>query len=386
MKKYKLILSLVLASLMVLGLFVSHPSNVKAEDSSNNSEYTYTVRIFPGAQGTFNSSGGGTFQTIDGQQVIVYENMKYGEAISFSTGWVDVTNPNKYYASGIRESGRDNKEAPYFTVTRDIDYVVAYTIPGATVQYTVTYYDMNGNQIAPNTVGDANIGDKLLVGALIIPGYEDYTPGYLYENGTFVEGGNIAKTLVDNPLENVIRFTYRAPQVTPQESSSTTPTESSATTPTESSPTTPTESSATETTESSGAEGTGESSAAGTEESSNASGTQESGQPGQESSGAGTEESSGQNAQESGGQESNSSTVIIDLDDSSVPLAGPDDESSDKDKDKEKDKDQKPKTVIEFLKTPGGIIAAVAGVGGLGFVLALIIYGLKKKDRKDNDR
>lgn len=348
MKKYKKHLAILLSLLLVLGIVIGKGmSPVKAADDSEDDGYTYTVRIYAGAQGTFK----------DGSTVKVYTR-KYGESISFTNDMIAVTKPNKYFVAGIKEAGKDNKEKPYFTVTKDIDYVVTYGVLGNAAEYTITYQDMDGKEIAPAQTGFANVGDQPIIGALIIPGYEDYTPGILTASGAFIEGHNLTRTLSANAAENIFPFVYRAPQAAPQESSSQQQQQQQQQQQT--TPTTPT------TEESSAAAGTEESSAAGT---------------GEESSGAQQGETSQAGGQESGSQPSDSD--IINLDDSSVPLAGPDDESSSDESSGGKGKTDGDKN---FLKTPGGIVASAGVVTLIGLGLWGVIAATKKKKKDDENK
>ncbi len=379
MKKYRKHLAILLSLLLVLGLVIGNGiSPVKAADDSDDDGYTYTVRIYAGAQGTFK----------DGSTVKVYTR-KYGESISFTNDMIEVTKPSKYFVAGIKEAGKDNKEKPYFTVTKDIDYVVTYGVLGNAAEYTITYQDMDGKEIAPAQTGFANVGDTPIIGALIIPGYEDYTPGILTASGTFIEGHNLTRTLSANAAENIFPFVYRAPQAAPQESSSQQQQQQQQQQEQQTTPTTPTteESSAAAGTEESSGAGTGEeSSGAGTGESSQA-GSQESsgGQQGETSQAGGQESSGGQQGetsqagnQESSGSQANDSD-IINLDDSSVPLAGPDDESSSD----ESSGGNKTKP-SDLLKTPGGIIATVGVVTIIGLGLWGVIAATKKKKDDEN--
>ena len=154
-------------------------------------DYTYTVRIFAGAQGT-----------IGGQEVVVYDGLSYGSVITFNTGSVNLTNSDKYYVKGIRESGSDNSNTVRaFTVTGDMDYVVAYGIQGEAVAYTVNYQDANGNTLMPSETFYGSIGDRPVVAFQYIEGYQP-------------QAYNLTGTLSDNAAENVFTFVY-TPVTTP---------------------------------------------------------------------------------------------------------------------------------------------------------------------------
>lgn len=124
-------------------------------------EYTYKVRVFAGNQGT-----------IGGSTVVV-------DPDSFTPGDVTVSS-DRYYAKGIRESGKDIN--PYRTdlpdsVDHDTDFVVVYGLNTDLVTLTIRYLSTDGAQLAENRVLYANAGDKPMVKALYIDGY---APEYLY--------------------------------------------------------------------------------------------------------------------------------------------------------------------------------------------------------------
>lgn len=149
--------------------------------------YTYTVRIFAGAQGS-----------IQGQDMVVYENLQYGSQFTFHLNSVSLPSDSKYYIKGIRESGNDNSErlaTPSFGVTRDCDYVVVYGIKGETVAYTVNYLDADGNTLMPSETFYGNQGDQPVVAFQYIEGYQP-------------QAYNLTGTLSGNEAENVFNFVY----------------------------------------------------------------------------------------------------------------------------------------------------------------------------------
>ena len=149
--------------------------------------YTYTVRIFAGAQGS-----------IRGQDVVVYPDLKYGSQFTFNLGTVGITDDSKYYVKGIRESGSDTSEELSmlsFEVTKDCDYVVAYGIKGETVAYTVNYLDADGNALMPSETFYGNQGDRPVVAFQYIDGYQP-------------QAYNLTGTLSGNEAENVFNFVY----------------------------------------------------------------------------------------------------------------------------------------------------------------------------------
>lgn len=152
--------------------------------------YTYTVTFYAGNQGTF--AGGASKITVSGKAK--------GSKISFDIGQVSVPSTSPYYVKGIRESGRDNSEAvspSAFSVTEDVDYVVAYGIKGEQVAYTVHYLDADGNTLSDSRTYYGNVGDKPVVAFLYIEGYQP-------------QAYNLTKTLSANEADNVFNFEYEA--------------------------------------------------------------------------------------------------------------------------------------------------------------------------------
>ena len=175
----KKILTLILAAVLLCMAF--------APLALADDEYTFTVRIYSGAQGEFS----------DGTTVTVIPGLKYGDRITFDPDSIVLNDGSKYYIKGIRESGKDNNtvDATSFVVTEDADYVVAYGIRGEMVKYTIRYVDENGKKLEEPSEYYGNIGDKPVVAFLHIEGYvpEDY---------------NLTKTLSEKESENVFTFTY----------------------------------------------------------------------------------------------------------------------------------------------------------------------------------
>ena len=129
-----------------------------AAEGGNEKEYTYTVTLSAGNQGTFNGTGGvhviGGSAQISGGDAIRITGLRAGDVVVLdaTAGMVDLKNGDKYYIKGVRESGRDNNTVAdsAFTVTKDAEYVVAYGIQGDMVSYTVNYQDGGGNELAPS--------------------------------------------------------------------------------------------------------------------------------------------------------------------------------------------------------------------------------------------
>lgn len=179
---------LAVAALLTSIAILVAPATALAADDSND-EYTYTVRIFSGNQGT-----------IGGEPVRVVTGLHAGDRFTFYSTDVAVANDSKYYVRGLRESGRDNNTsivAPSFLVTEDTDYVVAYGIRGQDVEYTVRYVDTDGNSLAPDAQFWGNVGDSPVIPALYFEGYQP-------------QAYNLTGELYEDPSDNIYTFVYTA--------------------------------------------------------------------------------------------------------------------------------------------------------------------------------
>ena len=174
-----------------------------AAEGGNEKDYTYTVTLFAGNQGTFNGTGGvhviGGSAQISGGDAIRITGLRAGDVVVLdaTAGMVDLKNGDKYYIKGVRESGRDNNTVAdsAFTVTKDAEYVVAYGIQGDMVSYTVNYQDGGGNELAPSRTYYGAVGDKPVIAYQYIEGYRP-------------DAYNLTKTLGKNEADNVFTFTY----------------------------------------------------------------------------------------------------------------------------------------------------------------------------------
>lgn len=152
-------------------------------------EYSYTIRIFAGAQGNIN-----------GQEVVTITGLHYGDRFAFNQSSVSLNDGSKYYIRGIRESGKDNNtitESPSFVVTGDKDYVIGYGLLGDAVAYTVNYVDTVGNTLAPSETYYGNVGDRPVIAYLYIDGY---TP----------QAYNLTGRLLEDASQNQFTFVYTA--------------------------------------------------------------------------------------------------------------------------------------------------------------------------------
>lgn len=157
---------------------------------------TYKVRIYSGERGNYSGKSDSV------NEVKVFKGLKYGDEFNFNSigltkNTVKLTD-DKYYVRGFRESAKDNNTVgpESFTVTGDIDYVVAYGIAGSTVEYYVNYVDEAGNKLAESDTYYGNVGDKPVV-------------AYEYIDGYYPQARNLTKTLSANASANNFTFVYR---------------------------------------------------------------------------------------------------------------------------------------------------------------------------------
>lgn len=189
MKLFRRMLGIIVA----FGMIVGQMMPVAAADEG----YTYTIRIFAGAQGS-----------IKGQDVVTITGLNYGDRFSFNQKAVTLNNNSKYYIKGIRESGKDNNtikatsknkdvvtSSPSFVVTGDMDYVVGYGLLGDAVAYTVNYVDNKGETLAPSETYYGNLGDKPVI-------------AYLYIDGYVPQAYNLTGKLLEDPAKNQFTFVY----------------------------------------------------------------------------------------------------------------------------------------------------------------------------------
>lgn len=176
--------------------------------------YTYTVRLYAGAQGQIVSeeavkleAGSAAIKKVaaDGSCLEI-SNLRYGERLEFSANVAEgenatvnlVADPetgvSKYYVQGVRESGNEIAVVSS-AVTEDKDYVVSYGVRGNMTWYTVNYVDQQGNVLMASQRYSGKIGDYAVVGYRYV---ENYQP-YAY---------NLGKTLSENEAENVFNFVY----------------------------------------------------------------------------------------------------------------------------------------------------------------------------------
>ena len=147
--------------------------------------YTYTVRIFPGNNGSLAGA------SEDG--VLVLGPYEYGELVRLPGTDVVNVSDGKYYARGYRESGQDALASTSFNITEDRDYVVAYGVRGNMVTARINFVEYGtGNPLTADNGQtymefEGKPGDTFMVPYEYVSGYR---PRYLNVTGTLQESGN----------------------------------------------------------------------------------------------------------------------------------------------------------------------------------------------------
>lgn len=195
---------------LLLGCMVTLFSGQSVWASANVGNYTYTVTLYAGKQGSLsgasgiwvdNSKTGSAYQISapqNGGDKITVSGLQYGDVIGMDAqACAALEDASKYYIRGIRESGHDNNtvSASAFTVQSDREYVVAYGIKGNMVSYVVNYVDTAGNKLLESQTYYGAVGDSPVVAFRYI---ENYWP----------QSYNLTKTLSENAANNVFTFVY----------------------------------------------------------------------------------------------------------------------------------------------------------------------------------
>lgn len=130
-------------------------------------EYSYTVRVFGGNQGSVVNHA-------------TQANIPYDGSFTFNIqSDVTVTN-SKYVVRGLRESGKDNSEiiTPSSStnevnvrVVRDQDYVVAYGIPGNEVALTIRCTTADGTDLGVQEIFYGEPNSTILIKTPYVEGY-----------------------------------------------------------------------------------------------------------------------------------------------------------------------------------------------------------------------
>jgi len=178
-----------------------------------NDPYTYTVRIFPGNNGTADSGdcikwegiGAGTRITI-----------AYTDKTISLNGQTITLNNDKYFIQGVRESGADALATVSFTVNRDMDFVASYGMRATAVEYTVRYVVQGTGQVLGTSTYYGNVGDKPVNAA---EHFDGFRPLYRNITGTLhdpAESPNVwdlpyAVSDANTVIETVVEETTPAP-------------------------------------------------------------------------------------------------------------------------------------------------------------------------------
>lgn len=184
--------------LLAVAILLSSVSDIQVQAAD---DYAYTVRIFSGAQGTF--ADGSTQIVMKAAPDTTLDFTRVIEGVTMLAGRDAAGNAveSKYYAKGIRESGKDNNAVgtlvgPVHRVTRDIDLVIAYAMKGGDVEYTVQYLKADTKEeLLPSEHFYGNVGDKPVV-------------AYKYIDGYVPQAYNLAKTLKEDAAQNIFTFLY----------------------------------------------------------------------------------------------------------------------------------------------------------------------------------
>lgn len=138
-------------------------------------EYTYTVRLYAGNQGVLTGEGidvpSGADVAFDGERIVI-SGLKYGDIVYIVYQDAVTVTDDRYYARGVRRSGRDNSEATEssFAVASDRDYVIAYGVKGDMVAYTVNYVDGSGRSLLASDTYYGVAGERQYVSARYVDG------------------------------------------------------------------------------------------------------------------------------------------------------------------------------------------------------------------------
>lgn len=189
--------NVLVAAALALGMTFGVGAQALAPDAAYaaGKDYTYTVRIFSGQQGTF----------VNNDTCMVFTGVKAGEGIPFNQGNVYLKDADKYYVKGWKLAGKDDVTKNYqnndslllssVTVQSDMDLVVCYGVLVDSVGYTVRYVDQAGNELLPTESFYGNVGDSPVL-------------AYRYIEGYLPQAYNLTGELYRDPAQNVYTFTY----------------------------------------------------------------------------------------------------------------------------------------------------------------------------------
>lgn len=183
-----------------------------AAPNTAQAAYTYTIRLYAGAQGTILSTdvvtapANATVTLKDGGACLEVTGLNYEDMVTFNANVAEgsaktigvnadpATGTSKYNVRGVRESGAE-VDVVIVPVREDKDYVVSYSVNGSMAYYTVNYVDQQGNALFPSQRYSGKIGDFAVVGYRYVEGFQPYAY-------------NLGKTLTENEADNVFNFVY----------------------------------------------------------------------------------------------------------------------------------------------------------------------------------
>lgn len=191
-KTWSVALAAVLAACACIAALAYAPTVAQADN------YTYTVRVWGGNQGTVQGQNSKGYAELTG--------VPYGGVVRLSSQFPVTINNEKYYQKGYRISGQDDLEGYLYnaiTVTEDVDYVVSYGVKGDLVSYTVNFVEYGTGRALTNDDGQSSVtyygnqGDKPVVSFAYISGYR---PRYRNITGTLGPDGTNNWTFEYIPL------------------------------------------------------------------------------------------------------------------------------------------------------------------------------------------
>jgi len=203
MKMWKKCLTLLAAAALLFGLSAGSVMAAEAAAPAVKASYQYTVTFYSGNVGTFAKDAEVIVSNENAEitrmkDQIIVRGLNAGDKVGMNAQSTVILGENsKYYAKGIRLSGRDNTTVAdsVFTVKEDTDYVVAYGIKGNQVSYTINYQHEDGRELAPSDTFYGNVGDKPVI-------------AYKYIDGYVPKAIGLTKTLQADASENVFTFIY----------------------------------------------------------------------------------------------------------------------------------------------------------------------------------
>lgn len=195
MKNINSLLKTVFTAMLCLAVFAGTLFVLPADKvfAADDDEYTYTITVNAGKEGDFSAG-----------KTVKLGPYHYGDSctVNINSLGLKVSDPDTYYARGLKISGHDNDEVSRrdfqsytFDVTGDESFSVAYALKGNMVKYVVNYVDEAGNALHGSETFYGMIGDFPVVSYQAVDGY-------------LPDAYNKGKTLVEDESQNVFTFEY----------------------------------------------------------------------------------------------------------------------------------------------------------------------------------